>query len=84
MAVVEVTAVAMEADTAADAVLAARISAVAADITSADIAAASRAIRSDERTLDARISAVAALPRGTRTLEPCAAPRLRRAMHVMP
>jgi hypothetical protein len=74
----EVTVVAMAAGTVGATELAARISAVAG-ITLVDIAAASRAIRSDAHT-----SAAADLPRGTRTLAPCATPQLRRAMRAMP
>ena len=77
--------VAMGADTA----LAGRISAaadimLAAGITSADIAAASRAIRSDGHTLDAPILAGAVLRRGTKTSAPCAMPPSRLAMPVTP
>jgi hypothetical protein len=74
----EVTVVAMAEVTVGATEVAGRISA-AAGITSADIVAASLAIRSDAHT-----SVAAALPRGTRTLAPCATPQLRRAMRAMP
>ena len=88
----------MEADTAAAMVVAVTASevaevgiisvavadAISAAGTLADIAAASRAIRSDERISAARISAEAGLWRVTRILARCGMPRLRRAMPAMP